>query len=504
MKATDVDLAEATLEAIVHLKAQNQPPSLFTLGDVPVRVESHPDDGRPITRDLTVDRMVYELANAIEWVKETKAGHVRSTLPPPAVAKNLLAAPEIGLPQLLRITETPVFGCEGKLVCSPGYSLTTGILYQPPEDFHFGGLPPHLTDGDITAARHLICDELLSDFPFVGAPERAHAVAALVQPFVRELIDGPTPLFLIEKPTAGTGGSLLADVLLRPALGRALPAMAAGRDPDEWRKRLTSILAESPVAVLFDNVRTLESDALAAVLTAPVWRDRLLGVSRVVHLPVRCTWLATANNPALNYEIVRRTVRIRLDAGTDRPWLRNGWRHPDLVGWTMAHRSALVGAALTLAQAWLASGKPAGTHPTLGTFEHWSYVMGGILDTAGIPGFLGNLTTFYEDIDDDSKLWHALVQAWWTEYAEQAVGVQQIWQLTQGTHGVDLDLGDKTEKSQRTRLGKLLGRMRDRIFDGRRVTAAKPLKGAARWRLRPAVSTPAAEPKAVKEAHEWA
>ena len=112
--------------------------------------------------------------------------------------------------------------------------------------------------------------------------------------------------------------------------------------------------------------------------------------------------------------------------------------------------------------------------------------MGGILETAGITGFLGNLTTFYEDVvDDDSKLWHALVQAWWTQDAEQTVGVQQIWQLTQGTNGVDLDLGDKSEKSQRSKLGRLLARLRDRIFDGRRVTAAPPLKGAARWRLRP-------------------
>ena len=34
----------------------------------------------------------------------------------------------------------------------------------------------------------------------------------MLLPFVRELIDGPTPLHLIEKPTPGTGGTLLATV----------------------------------------------------------------------------------------------------------------------------------------------------------------------------------------------------------------------------------------------------------------------------------------------------
>ena len=86
---------------------------------------------------------------------------------------------------------------------------------------------------------------------------------------------------------------------------------------------------------------------------------------------------------------------------------------------------------------------------------------------------------------------------------EQTVGVQQIWQLTQGAKGVDLDLGDKSEKSQRSKLGRLLVRMRDRIFDGRRVTAAKPLHGAAQWRLRLATAVTAEEAPVVEEALEW-
>ena len=69
MVTTDMDLAEATLETVVRLRERNEPPRLFMLGDAPVRVEPHPDDGRPITRDLTVDRVMYHLADSIEWVK---------------------------------------------------------------------------------------------------------------------------------------------------------------------------------------------------------------------------------------------------------------------------------------------------------------------------------------------------------------------------------------------------------------------------------------------------
>jgi len=50
--------------------------------------------------------------------------------------------------------------------------------------------------------------------------------------------------------------------------------------------------------------------------------------------------------------IARRLVRIRLDARTDQPWRREGFRHPDLMIWVRANRARLVAACLTLCQAW--------------------------------------------------------------------------------------------------------------------------------------------------------
>jgi putative DNA primase/helicase len=483
---THMDLAAATERALTALVATNDPPQLFLLGDSPVRVEPHPNDGRLITRELTESRVVHHLANTIQWVKIAPDGQQRPGLPSVPVARNILASPSLPFPPLERIVEVPVFGRDGTLCATPGYHAGARLLYQPAPRLEIPAVPASPTDVQITAARRLLCEELTGEFPFTSEAEQAHAIALLLLPFVRDLIDGPTPLSLIEKSTAGTGATLLADVLMRPALGRALPAMTVGNDPDEMRKRLTAALCESPSAVLFDNARRLDSDDLSAVLTTTVWRDRPLGTSRVVQLPVRCAWIATANNPALTFELTRRTVRIRLDAAIERPWLRDGFRHPDLVAWATQNRAELIAAALTLARAWIARGQRPGTHPQLGTYESWSRVLGGILATAHIPGFLSNLTAFYADVvDDETQTSHALIDAWWTRYRSQTVGVQEIWALTQGEPSVDVDLGDKGERSQRTRLGKLLGRMRDRIFNGYRVTAATSLRRAQQWRLCP-------------------
>ena len=104
--------------------------------------------------------------------------------------------------------------------------------------------------------------------------------------------------------------------------------------------------------MLIDNLRhKLDSSAVAGALTAPFWEDRILGVSEMVRLPIRCAWIATGNNSEFSNEMARRIVRIRLDAHVERPWQREGFRHPDLMIWVRANRGRLVAACLTLCQA---------------------------------------------------------------------------------------------------------------------------------------------------------
>lgn len=126
----------------------------------------------------------------------------------------------------------------------------------------------------------------------------------------------------------------------------------------------------------------LDSGALASALTAALWSDRLLGTNVTLTVPVRCVWVTTANNPTMTTEIARRTIRIRLDPKQDRPWQRTGFRHTNLIAWTDENRARLIHAALVLIRAWAANGQPRST-TTLGSFERWATVMGGILGTAG-------------------------------------------------------------------------------------------------------------------------
>jgi hypothetical protein len=185
--------------------------------------------------------------------------------------------------------------------------------------------------------------------------------------------------------------------------------------------------------------------------------------------------------------MARRTVRIRLDAKTDRPWLRDGFRHADLRVWAANNRGDLIWAALVLWQGWLDAGRPVGTR-VLGKFESWSHVLGGVLGHAKIVGFLDNLEEFYDGTDHEGATWRRFLEIWTERFRESETGVSDLWALVQPSTGdpIDIDLGDGSERSQKTRLGKLIGQMRDRQFGAYRIVQGTPYQGAQRWRVIPA------------------
>ena len=347
-------------------------------------------------------------------------------------------------------------------------------------------MPERPSSAETDAARTLLLDGLLGDFPFTSEAERAHALALILLPFMRALIDGQTPLHLIEKPAPGTGATLMIDAIAVVTTGVSASVMVEGRDDEEWRKRLTAKLRQIPSIVLIDNLRRrLDAAPLAAALTAPWWEDRILGKSETVRLPIRCTWIATGNNPQFSNELARRLVRIRLDAHVDQPWRREDFRHANLLAWTRANRAALVGACLTLGRAWIAAGRP--RHGSmLGSFEAWAGIMGGILEAAGVPGFLANLDEMYEAADAEGAVWRAFVAAWWERHGTSEVGTAELHELALACEP-PLPLGDGGERSQRTRLGRALGRLRDRVFAIGEVKVCVRVAGtrqrAQRWRL---------------------
>jgi len=108
--------------------------------------------------------------------------------------------------------------------------------------------------------------------------------------------------------------------------------------------------------------------------------------------------------------------------------------------------------------------------------------MGGLLDVAGVPGFLGNTAVLYDTADEESRVWRRFVSEWWKGHSGQPVGVADLFPIVENGD-IDLGLGDGNERSQRTRLGKRIAQKRGRHFDRWRIDEVGTLNGSQQWRL---------------------
>lgn len=472
LRAKAADALEALLDA-------NTPPVVFNRGGALVRVGLD-EDARPAIRPLTPAALRGRLARVANFVSTSEDRGTVPVSPPADVVEDLLALPAWpDVPPLTGIVTAPVVSADGVLSTTPGYLPAARLYYQEPDPRPLGDTTP--TPEGVAAAKALLLDTLLADFPFVDRAGKAHALALLLLPFVRPCIAGATPLHLVDAPTPGSGKGLLVDVLTGVFVPPgAIPIAADVRDDDEWRKRITSGLASGTSHLFFDNInKRVDSGSLAAAITAREWRDRLLGGNAETVLPVRAVWVGTGNNTQLSDEITRRTIWIRLDPQVERPWDRVGFKTPDLRRFATEERPALLTAALTLVRAWLAAGRPDWSGRPLGSFEGWSRVLGGILEVCGVDGFLENRDSLFEKLDPERAKWAAFLAAWHEKYRDARCGVADVYELA-----VEADLLDGNEQRQRGEknvLGRLLRTHEARVVAGYRLASAGELHRATQY-----------------------
>lgn len=421
--------------------------------------------------NLTEPEMYGHASLVAAWVRVTEHGEL-DVLPMKEAIRDVFTRPDPTLPVLESVVSTPFFDANGTLVSTPGYHRAACAWYLD-DGLRVPPVPPSPTPEDVAAARTLLMDEMLVDFPFTAVSDRTHAMAALLLPFARRLIPDCTPFHLLEAPSPGSGKGLLADIFSTLILGTSATPTTMTPDEEETRKKITSILLRAQPIILLDNIKdVLDSAQLAAALTSQVWSDRILGETRLIDLPNRATWLGTGNNLQLSMEIARRCVRVRIDAKVDRPWQRTGFRHDPLKRWVREHRGELVHALLVLIQAWIAAGRPRGTR-TLGSFDEWARTIGGILEHAQIPGFLADTEELYEAADTESQEWRELTAAWWARYGSLWVTAAELTTLALDAELLPSLLGGRDVHNQKLRVAKALSRSRDRHFGNLRIVAGR-------------------------------
>jgi hypothetical protein len=496
------------------IAAANDPPLTFQRGGALVYIGKDGND-RAVLRQHDKDSLSELMSATARWRRLDKDDEPTIiTQPPERVARVILSWSSeryVGAPEIKQVAHAPFFAApkgttvweqdefgnpdhEVQLITEPGFHTDLGVYYDP--DPALRDLPPVTgRDEDLPEAVEII-NTMLADFPFAGRASTAHAISLLLLPFVRELIDGDTPMYLITAPTAGTGKGLLTDVLLSPATGR-IPRAVAAEDEAEWRKRITAKLLDAPPVILIDNVPEgvgLKSTSVAAVLTAGGWwEDRQLGKTRTLTLPVRNVWVATGNNVQVSDENARRIARIHLDHGVEDPAAMHHFKIPNLAAWSQTHRADIVWAALTIIQNWLLGHTVEGDHyrPWVlqgsrmkQSFLEWSRVLGGILRHIKVEGF-GEQEDLVERPDQDELA--VFFNAWAREVPEpvtaKALAVKCYAFASELNDALPAELTALPMEQLKAKMAYWLRSRKDKVAGGFRLVKV-PVHGAAdRWRL---------------------
>ncbi|UZR30268.1 toprim domain-containing protein [Methylococcus mesophilus] len=423
---------------------------------------------------VTPEWLALLLTRIAEWQKYD--GRVKDYVNidcPEKVARAYLAASgEWRVPVLRGVSEHPTLRQDGSLVARRGFDDASGLFVD------YDGPPVHLprapTLEDAKAALDVLAQPF-EEFPFASPEDRSVALSALLTGLARKAL--PTaPLHAFDAPAAGSGKSLLADVIGLILTGRPAPAASYGRDPEEIQKRLSSLLMAAPSLISLDNIeRPLDdSETLCSLLSQQVYTFRILGASRVVTVPTNTLIIATGNNLSIRGDLTRRTLLCRIDAGVERPEFREFKR--DLKRWVPEHRHELIMSGLTVLRAYHDESRPAHGGKALGSFEEWDSWVRGALVWCGWADPVRTQAAAEQSDGGRAEL-ERVVTLWRAVLGDKALSAAEVIERCGMSSCVDLrdallevaaDVRHPDTISAR-RLGRWLERQRGRVVCGYRV-----------------------------------
>ncbi len=221
---------------------------------------------------------------------------------------------------LTAIINAPTLRPDGSLLDVPGYDDATGLFFDP-RGVVFPKIPESPTRRD---AERALADlsELLRGFPFETADGLAVELSAILTARVRQGL--PTaPMHGFSAPTAGSGKGKLVDIPSVIATGREAGVIPQCASEEEMEKRIDAELLEGAGAIAIDNcTHPIDGNKLCSMLTQTTVSIRPLGGSKRVTVPTSVFLSCTGNNLVVQGDMTRRVVVARLDAGVERPELR--------------------------------------------------------------------------------------------------------------------------------------------------------------------------------------
>lgn len=407
--------------------------------------------------------------DAVVPIAQDNQGNVSYRVPPQQVVDAMMSKADLFSP-LDRVAQAPFIRPDGSVCQKSGYDPESRTYLHLDPQMEGIKVPMKPTKKQVAQAVELLSEEWLGDYTFGDDASRANVLGLVLTPLIRGHVP-VVPLAVIDGVQFGVGKNLLADCVTIVATGKSAEPMNLPDDDDEVRKSITAAYRGGREIFVWDEAHEIKGVSVAKALTEITRQDRILGASKVGSFPNNVTWMALGNQVKVYGDCIRRVYRIFIKPADPNPQDRSAsdFRHPDLRTWTSENRDKLLEACLTLIRAWFVAGKPNPSRVNFGSFETWQRIVGGILEHAGIPGFLNNITEWRSESDFYSQYWVSHL-SWLrgtfgdTKFSTSTVRQEAMSDL--GNFCAPPNLDDPAEKSYSKKLGEAYARIKERRFDG--------------------------------------
>lgn len=393
--------------------------------------------------------------------------------------------------RLTGISRVALLRPDGTVADASGYDRGSGVLIVPADGSSLPSIPERPSrDEGVAAVSRLLA--LVAEFPFADDAARSGWLAFLLTLVGRRAIAGSVPLFAFDGTSPGCGKSLLVRIAAEIAHGEAPAFRSWSSEAPEQRKSLTAALADGASLVVLDNVvAPIGGDALASLLTAERWEDRILGSSRTVRFSTRgLSIAATGNSLGVDRDLARRVLLVRLVAAVDQLERRPGaYRIRDLVAHVRQRRAELLADALIALRAYIAADRPeVDLVVEVASFEAWSSLVRSAVVWLGLADpFVGSRAVLRERDGESARaeLLLAAVEATAERLERPDVLVAEIVREAE-QDGAALpdslrELSVLLGPNGGARLGVLLRGLRDSIVGGRVLRSRNAGGGVKRW-----------------------
>ncbi len=338
----------------------------YQSGGLIVSVATDPTSGDPSIVPTSAPALTRELSVAATWEKyDGRANNWFRCDPPTRHSAILYDAQSFRyLLPLAGVARQPYFReADGELITQAGYDKTAqrfGVF-----DVRQFVIPDPTPDA--ARAALALLEDLLTEFHFVAATDRAAALAAIFTAVVRPSLSH-APGFHARAPVFGSGKTYLCELIGAFAGPAGNAKVSYPTTSEEATKVILSLLLTSPAVIEFDDMDTdwIPHGTIKRALTAEQITDRILGVSKTATVSTRTLFLGSGNNVGPIRDLLRRVLTIHIDPRCATPATMTYKGFP--VEKVRQRRGVYVAAVLTIIQAWRKAGMPRAEADSIVTF----------------------------------------------------------------------------------------------------------------------------------------